>query len=883
MPAQMSPAGLVRPAGACGFIGRTTELATAEHFLAAHPTGPALIAVTGEPGIGKSRFLTALRERLTCSGWRPAPAPPRFCAGPPGEWLRPPAGGSPVLVLDDVHRLPPGTAARLAGEVLRCGPGAVRLVLGLRPGRTDGRLAAAMTAALAVVPTLRLELPPFSLAEVREFLGGYRTAAAARAAHEAGGGNPLYMAILLELAAAGEAAAVLRAEVDGLPEPHRTVTRAAAVLGDTFDAADLHPVAQLPAGDVDDAIDALVHLDVLRRAPDGRLRFRHFLLRRAVDHATGSAWRRQAHARAARLRQDRGDAVWRWAEHLRHSARAGDLTAVRHLGRGAAAMRWRSAEVAAQWYETAGGLLPDRADTRARRGRLLLSRAQALMAAGQLTAARDAAVRALELIPAHGRRVRRQALLLAARAEQAIGRFDEAAGLLRRAAEATAAEEPAAVDILLELAGTQLMRGDFGAAHRTARSVLARPAGAGGARQAAASGAIALAHYVGGRPRAAAAHADRMGRLVDASADHEIAPMLASMVWLGWADMFLGRYGAAERRQARAVALARRTRQRHALIGLLIGRGGALRYLGRLDESRECYEEAHEAAKASGSEVLVVLTLTMLCRIHTWLGDLPVALEHGREASALARRADGWFAALAPAVHAQARLAAGEADGCVDAVLTACGGPDLPAIDPGSRPDWYELLTRAAVAAGDLEDASGWAKRAATAVEDVDLPAGAGFASLAAAHVALAAGRPAAAAADALAAAGRFDATGNRTDALRARLVAGIAADEPDLLRRVVRDAAECSAAAIERQARQALDRFDRPRAASRPAGPLARLTRREREVADLVAAGHTNRRIAEELFLSVKTVERHLARIFAKLEITARSRLAAMVAGERA
>ncbi|MGN9913873.1 response regulator transcription factor [Phytohabitans sp. LJ34] len=62
----------------------------------------------------------------------------------------------------------------------------------------------------------------------------------------------------------------------------------------------------------------------------------------------------------------------------------------------------------------------------------------------------------------------------------------------------------------------------------------------------------------------------------------------------------------------------------------------------------------------------------------------------------------------------------------------------------------------------------------------------------------------------------------------------------------------------------------------------LAVLTRRERQVADLVAEGYTNRQIGHDLFLSVKTVERHLARIFSKLDITARAKLAAMVARAR-
>lgn len=44
-------------------------------------------------------------------------------------------------------------------------------------------------------------------------------------------------------------------------------------------------------------------------------------------------------------------------------------------------------------------------------------------------------------------------------------------------------------------------------------------------------------------------------------------------------------------------------------------------------------------------------------------------------------------------------------------------------------------------------------------------------------------------------------------------------------------------------------------------------LTRREREVLKLIASGLTNRRIAEKLFISVKTVETHRARILKALD----------------
>jgi DNA-binding NarL/FixJ family response regulator len=55
-------------------------------------------------------------------------------------------------------------------------------------------------------------------------------------------------------------------------------------------------------------------------------------------------------------------------------------------------------------------------------------------------------------------------------------------------------------------------------------------------------------------------------------------------------------------------------------------------------------------------------------------------------------------------------------------------------------------------------------------------------------------------------------------------------------------------------------------------------LTRREREVAKLVARGLTNRQIAEELVLSGRTVENHVSNILKKLHLSSRTEVAAWV-----
>jgi DNA-binding NarL/FixJ family response regulator len=59
--------------------------------------------------------------------------------------------------------------------------------------------------------------------------------------------------------------------------------------------------------------------------------------------------------------------------------------------------------------------------------------------------------------------------------------------------------------------------------------------------------------------------------------------------------------------------------------------------------------------------------------------------------------------------------------------------------------------------------------------------------------------------------------------------------------------------------------------AAGSKANPL---TERELEVARLVAEGDSNRRIAEKLFLSERTIESHLGNIFGKINVSSRAGL---------
>jgi DNA-binding NarL/FixJ family response regulator len=60
------------------------------------------------------------------------------------------------------------------------------------------------------------------------------------------------------------------------------------------------------------------------------------------------------------------------------------------------------------------------------------------------------------------------------------------------------------------------------------------------------------------------------------------------------------------------------------------------------------------------------------------------------------------------------------------------------------------------------------------------------------------------------------------------------------------------------------------------PSGPEPALTCREREVAELIAQGKTNKQIAEALVIAPRTAEGHVERILVKLGFTSRAQIAA-------
>jgi predicted ATPase len=231
-------------------VGRAEELAVLAQRLAELRGGAACaVAVSGEPGIGKSRLLVEL-ERLAeqhghlvlrgCASELESDLPYWIFVDALDEHLRsldridrrlggelarifPTLAGfgdrsgavlderyrahravrellerlaaaSPlVLALDDVHWADPASI-ELVGGLLRRPPHArVLLVLALRPRQAPPRLATALEQAARTGSLQRLELRPLSEAEAEELLGRSLQPRVSRALYDDSGGNPFYL------------------------------------------------------------------------------------------------------------------------------------------------------------------------------------------------------------------------------------------------------------------------------------------------------------------------------------------------------------------------------------------------------------------------------------------------------------------------------------------------------------------------------------------------------------------------------------------------------------------------------------------------------------------------------------------------------------------
>jgi DNA-binding CsgD family transcriptional regulator len=216
--------------------------------------------------------------------------------------------------------------------------------------------------------------------------------------------------------------------------------------------------------------------------------------------------------------------------------------------------------------------------------------------------------------------------------------------------------------------------------------------------------------------------------------------------------------------------------------------------------------------------------------------------------------------------------------------MTAAGGPLLEKADS----TWVTWLLRqlvlAALALDRVGDAERYALRAVEHARRFGLPVGACRAATAHAEVLTVrgeAGRAVELALGAVAATERMEAgrdlVESRLTAGRALAAAGRREDAVAMLQRAAADAGRPGAMLFHDAAARELRRIGSRLSAEtrRAARGTAGLTERERDIAGLVSAGRSNKEVAASLFLSEKTIEHHLSRIYAKLGVRSRVELA--------
>jgi DNA-binding CsgD family transcriptional regulator len=359
-------------------------------------------------------------------------------------------------------------------------------------------------------------------------------------------------------------------------------------------------------------------------------------------------------------------------------------------------------------------------------------------------------------------------------------------------------------------------------------------------------------------------------------------------------------WDASLRHAERGIRLAREYGVSFVFVALTHTLPVTLCWQGRLGRAREAAQETVDASHLSGNPSSLAYAYTVQCFVRAQSGDAREAVEAGELAVELARTLKrGLYVALPHANLGAALLAAGEPE---RARLQLLEARSRGVLEHWVGRCWWELwMSGAELALGNLDEAERWAAAAESTADEMGLLGRHGSARDATAAVLLARGDAAGAAQAALEAVDLLDRCGRPADAARARLLAGRAlaaaeaeqrpdASAADGERRAVAELERARAALLDAGAPRLADeaarelrrlglRVARPGGRASASSGVGALSERERQVAELVAAGLTNGEIAAELHLSEKTVANHLTRIFTKLEISSRSALAAAVA----
>jgi DNA-binding NarL/FixJ family response regulator len=815
-----------------------------------------------------------------------------------------------VLVLDDLHWADAASIELITSLIRRPPDAAVLVALAYRPRQAPESLASAAEQGAVE----RLALGPLSREDSEQLLGeGIDRDGRARLFSESGG-NPFYLEQLarshtrahdgaveveaLEPEVPAAVAAALAGELRSLSDTARTLAQGAAVVGDPFEPELAAAAAALGQEGTLAALDELLEVDVVRATGEARrFRFRHPLVRRAIYQGAGPAWRLGAHARTATALTDRGAVPATLAHHLEQSAMPGDEAAITTLVAAAEATATKAPATAAHWFAAALRLLPEHGTESLRRLELLPPLAMALGAAGELEQSREALLETLALLPPDETELRIKLIAFCGALEHLLGRHEEARARLVAALEDVRDRESAeGVALRIELAVDGLYAADSERVIAYGTEALAGAKALGDDSLCAfAAAVLTFGAYSGGQLEAAQKHYAEAQRYAGALDDTMLAGRREALFYLGWAAYYLDRYEEAIGHLDRVIAVSRATGQGQLLVEMMIPKTLALVSLGRLAEAVEVSEAAVEAARLGGNPQTIAWTLLAHCWALAPAGDVDDAVRAGEEAVALARSVAGSTVVSSCGWSLAIALAEAERwDRCVDVMLEAVGGPELPIAFPGMRMDGFEALTRAEIGRGDLSAAEGYARRAREAAAPLALPGADALADRATAAARLAAGDRTQAAELALASAAAAESCSARVGAARARLLAGTALAGSDReraakeLRAAEAELAACGAERLRESAVRELRRIGRRVHSSGRRGQadlrgVAALSGRELEVAELVKDRRTNREIATELFVSEKTVETHVSHVFVKLGVSSRVEAARVLEREAA
>lgn len=725
------------------------------------------------------------------------------------------------------------------------------------------------------------------------------------ACYAATGGNPLLLRELISVATAegvnaNAAGATWLAELGPQAVGQRmalrlarlgpldaALCRAVAILGEGADPATAAALAGMEFGRALDVARRLVALDILRFGErssqqtsclfEGTLEFVHPLVQAAVYGELSQSDRLAGHVHAARLLAEHGAAAEKVAAHLLRLPPAGDPTTVRTLRSAADEAFLRgSPETAVAYLERCIKEPPAPAE----RMEILVQ----LGAVAQLVNMAKAAKYLGAALPLHQKPDRKATIAeMLGRALLFTGRTDEALRVLSQAVESFA-DEHADLRRRLEAGLITVVMADHALGPPTAEH-LSRlrdaPLDAGiGSRMLDAT--IALQDTLTGAPAETAI--DRARR---ALADGVMIEQINGSEAFFCACLVLMAADLDEVMSILDASLAQ-AHQHGSVLAFATAKGlRALAWLWR-GFPAEAEVDAREAVRAittAGLELGRPLIGAMLADALMEQGRLPEAaavLEWATPTTQTGYHAEPmyWFFES----HARLLMLQNRSDEGLQALL-ACGDRFADWTNPAIL-DWRSRAALALLAAGRREEAR------PLAAQELDLARRWG-APRALGRALWVSGLVAGDAADGLAlleeAVRVLAPSPARLEHAKALIEFGAAvrrSGHPAQSRQYLRDGVDqaqtCGATPLVARGQTELRAAGgRPRR-SALSGPAA-LTPSERRVADLAAAGYSNRDIAHALFITTKTVEVHLTRAYRKLRVTGRAGLARALASTSA